>query len=245
MESKSEIEMLNNIKDSLFHALAHFSELAINSADSAHHKKWIVLSVHHAAEIYLYVVLSAVSPQNELLKKTKKNGKPWFPSSTSLLEELNKFKANLSKSEVKLLSVLNTLIGLRHDLMHNPKSIIGDISPAVWSTLALLRAISRRYGISTEEIFNFSPPIEIEVLDLLKWEHLSEYSEFVEQVLAEEFPDKHDFLECPNCGACAVTMNRCEGCFENINMHECHSCGQEFATFRDPEPKCPSCGARV
>ena len=39
-----------NARDSIKHALDHFWERGRPRADRSHHDKWIVLSVHHAAE---------------------------------------------------------------------------------------------------------------------------------------------------------------------------------------------------
>ena len=57
-------ELWKNARDSIFHALEHFSELSLKYSDGPHHKKWIVLSVHHAAEAFCNMLLMQFGPGN-------------------------------------------------------------------------------------------------------------------------------------------------------------------------------------
>ena len=46
----------NNFKDSVRHALEHLRELASTKHDNAHHLKWAILSVYHAAECFCNIL---------------------------------------------------------------------------------------------------------------------------------------------------------------------------------------------
>lgn len=48
-----------NCRDSFIHALSHFSALS-SEGDQFHNKKWAVLSVHHAAEVFGNFLLSTL-----------------------------------------------------------------------------------------------------------------------------------------------------------------------------------------
>ncbi len=51
-----------NARNSMYHAFEHFSDLAANHGDKVHHRKWIILSVHHAAECFLKILLKDLDP---------------------------------------------------------------------------------------------------------------------------------------------------------------------------------------
>lgn len=237
--------VLDNIRDSIFHALSHYSEISTDKANAVHHLKWIVLSIHHAVESYLKLILSEVDPEHKLFKKTKSDGSTHHPSAAQTIAALLKGDAGaISVIDQKLLQVASGVIKLRDDITHNPTAEIGDVSAAVWTSLVLLRSLALRHKIETKELFDQNPPIEVDVLNLLGWEHHNDYISFVEEALKLEYPDRHDFKECPLCGAMAVTSLKCEGCFQDVVINECPSCGDEFVcTPEDEHPVC-HCGTQ-
>lgn len=237
-------QILENIRDSVYHALKHYSAATENKSESLHHFKWIILSIHHAAEAYLKLILSEVDPNNEIFSKTKRDGNIFHPSALQTLEELKNHKNSLSIIEVKLLDVVTDTITLRDELTHSPVLKIDDISPAVWTSLVIIRSLAIREKITVKELLDQSPSIEVDVIDFLGWEHHSSYQAFVEEALKIEFPNRHFFLDCPLCGALAVVDTRCEGCFHEMNINECFSCGDEFATWIDSEHSICPCGAQ-
>jgi hypothetical protein len=74
-----------NGRDSIIHALDHFSERDRPRADRRHHDKWIVMSVHHAAECICNMRLIQLEPNNPLFSR---RGAIWFPSLSETLREL-------------------------------------------------------------------------------------------------------------------------------------------------------------
>jgi hypothetical protein len=67
-----------NGRDSILHALDHFTERDRARADRhPHHDKWIVLSVHHAAECICNMRLIQLEPDNALFSR---RGAIRFPS---------------------------------------------------------------------------------------------------------------------------------------------------------------------
>ena len=76
-----------NARDSIKHALDHFWEREQSRADRRHHDKWIVLSVHHAAECICNMQLVDLEPDNPVFSR---RGSIWFPSLTKTLDELQR-----------------------------------------------------------------------------------------------------------------------------------------------------------
>ena len=70
-----------NARDSIKHALDHFWERGQPRADRRHHDKWIVLSVHHAAECICNMRLISLEPSNPSLWR---RGSIWFPNKRTL-----------------------------------------------------------------------------------------------------------------------------------------------------------------
>ena len=102
-----------NGRDSIMHALDHFAEREHERSDRQHHDKWIVLSVHHAAECVCNMRLLQLEPESLLFSR---NGDIWFPSLSVTLKQLQvPFNAaRLSPAELQLLRLLNQLPDIRH-----------------------------------------------------------------------------------------------------------------------------------
>jgi hypothetical protein len=80
-----------NAEDSLRHTLDHFTERDQTRANRKHHDKWIILSVHHAAESICNMRLLQVEPT----KLIRPNGSIRFPSLTDALTALGKQENNI------------------------------------------------------------------------------------------------------------------------------------------------------
>ena len=208
-----------NCRDSLAHGLLHFAEL--NSADYGfHNRKWIILSVHHAAEVFC----------NYLLRRADASYPPKgrYPSLPDLVKLLRSHAlwATLSDTEREAVTELfPPLTGLRNRLMHGPAPETIDVSEAAVAVLALLILVKRRTGKPTDEFLSQSPPIEQDVVDELRVHQWSSYTSFVERVLAEEYPgdDWVYITQCEYCGG--QTRPRGES--------ECRACFHESDTSND------------
>ena len=73
-----------NCSDSLVHALSHFEALD-SEGDSFHNRKWAVLSVHHAGEVFGNWLLSLLDP---LHPTPTRKGRREYPSLRRLTEDL-------------------------------------------------------------------------------------------------------------------------------------------------------------
>lgn len=210
-------EVWDNARDSILHALEHFAELSEKSGDQDHHRKWIVISVHHAAETFYNMLLKQFDPENTNLKTNK--GEDRYPSLNVTIRELlnSKNPARLTGAEIRLLELVKQLIDSRNRIMHGtfPKTL--DLSVAAMSILGLSRVAYRRKGVSVENILDADPTIQSYVVDAISYKKLDNYYRFIEAFLAEEFPDKY-FPECENCGASSIVNGRCESCFETVEI---------------------------
>ncbi|MBI1748019.1 MAG: hypothetical protein HYR55_15735 [Acidobacteria bacterium] len=237
-----------NARDSMFHALEHISELGSTDENKIHHRKWIILSAHLAAECFLKILLKSLDPSESQFKDSK--GRTWFPSLSETLLAIRKFEQSgeLKQSEQKLLDLLEKLNKVRNEIIH--RDLPNDIDPSVaaWSILAMLRAFSSRIGVATREIFDQVPPIETDIVNLIRWHKLGEYQAFVEQSLREDYPNIPFFPQCPNCGTMAILNDSCESCFVEISRVECRNCMEEYYIFSDQKHRlffgnvCPNCG---
>jgi hypothetical protein len=217
MTADAEAEGLwRNCRDSLAHSLGHFSEL--RSTDYGfHNRKWIILSVHHTAEVFC----------NFLLRRADPNYPPdgWYLSLSRAMDLLQKHPAwhQLSIAEREVVTTfLPPLIPLRNMLMHRAAPEAIEVSEAALATLALLILVYRQTGVSTDEFWSQSFPIEYEVVDELRVQHLDTYTRFVERVVAEEY-DWIDVAQCDYCGG--QTRPRGES--------ECRACFHESETSED------------
>src|SRR5262249_40646750 len=100
-----------NAQDSVYHALQHFSELHCTGADKLHHRKWIILSVHHAAECFANCLLVAATP-------TEFQGAAvWYPSLKDSIGRLSSFgnAARFNPAEHRLLLLFRELSHARNE----------------------------------------------------------------------------------------------------------------------------------
>lgn len=239
-------ELWSNARDSIRHALDHFGELGGQPSSRAHHEKWIVLSVHHAAECLINRILFDVDPKSTLFSR---NGRLWFPSLSMSLAELEKpqYAGRLTPAEQELLSLLSQIIDIRHQFMHRTGSRDLDVSIAAMCMMGLLKMIERREGEEVSSIVWQSPPIESDVVAAIRYTRVEEYCRFVELFLREKYPAQR-LPECPACGVPAVVGSSCEACFEDLDYVMCPEHGEEayfmsWERSRGPvDVECPHCG---
>ena len=244
--------LLHNSLDSMRHALDHFFELGTldrtrkeSGYNLQHHHKWVILSVHHAADCLLQVFLDDLDPASQCLQK---RGKLRHPSLSRTLRALRR-PANtdrLKESEKLFLKLVEDLNKQRNDLMHGTLPETIQPSVAAFLLLALRRVLRTRYAIAEEDFAWWEDDLGQHVMREIHLKHYDLYFQYVERAVAEDNPDRW-VDSCPYCGTLAIpgTASRCEACFLVIDWIECSSCGTEFAHMAHPEgdePRvCPSC----
>jgi hypothetical protein len=214
-----------NARDSIKHALDHFSERDRPRADRRHHDKWIVLSVHHAAECICNMRLIDLEPNNPLFSN---KGSIWFPSLTKTLGELQhpRNAARLSPAERQLFVLMSGLPDIRHQLMHRIAPAEVDVSVAAMCMMGLLKYIERLKGESAADIVWQSPPIEGDVVAAIRYTRHQEYGDFVALFLREKYGNRW-LPTCPACDVRAVVSAVCEACFTELGSVACIQCGSE------------------
>lgn len=235
-----------NGRDSIMHALDHFSERGGALSNGLLHDKWIVLSVHQAAECVCNMRLLQLEPKSPLFLK---KGNIWFPNLSDTLKQLQvpQNLAQLSPAEHKLLLLLNKLPPIRHKLMHRTVPEELDISIAAMCMIGLLKYIERLKGEAASDIIWQSPPIEGDVVAAIRYTHLDEYGQFVGLFLGEKYVDRV-LPDCPSCGVPAVTSSMCESCFEELDYVLCPENGEKAyfmsweRTRGNVQVECPHCG---
>lgn len=236
-----------NFVDSIYHALDHVSNLSQGDKDEKHHKKWIIISVHHAAECFLKVILKELDPDDLFINSNSRHRGEinWYPSLSSVIKELKGSHSNsLKKSELKLFDLLETLNSVRNQIIH--REIPDDFEPSIaaWSILAMLKIASRRYGFSIEDRFEQSPSIELDVLHQIEYEKFDDYVNFADEVLHEEYPDAYKcFEQCPYCWALSVDGDQCLVCYKEFSKAICPRCNEVLLVdFDEDEPRiCMNC----
>jgi hypothetical protein len=236
-----------NARDSLRHALDHFTDRDQGGADRRHHDKWIVLSVHHAAECICNLRLIELEPKNAIFRR---NGSRWFPSLAMALAELREPRnANrLSSAERQLFVLLTGLSDIRHQFMHRIGPAEVDVSLAAMCMMGLLKYIERLRGVSASDIVWQSSPIEGNVVAAIRYTRHQEYGDFVALFLREKYGDQW-LPSCPACHVRAVVGSICEACFAELGAIDCPNCqGKayyvelEYAAWGKAEVEC-ECGA--
>jgi hypothetical protein len=213
-----------NARDSIKHALDHFTERGQSRADRRHHDKWIVLSVHHAAECICNMRLLDLEPTNPLLSQ---GGTIWFPSLTRSLGELQHTRnaAQLSPAERQLFVLMNGLSDIRHQFMHRIAPAEVDVSIAAMCMIGLLKYIERLRGETAAHIVWQSSPIEGDVVAAIRYTKHQQYGDFIELFLREKYGNQW-LPTCPACGVRAVASAICEACFTELGSMECSACGE-------------------
>ena len=214
-----------NGRDSIKHALDHFSERDRPHADRQHHDKWIVLSVHHAAECICNMRLIELELDNRLFSR---KGSIWFPSLSDTLKELQvpRIAERLGLAEKKLFFLLGELPDIRHQFMHRISPVRVDVSIAAMCMIGLLKYIERLRGASASDIVWQSPPIEGDVVASIRYTRLQEYGDFVALFLREKYGDRW-LPSCPACDVRAVISAQCEACFMELGTVRCPECDEE------------------
>lgn len=216
----SDLEGLaRNWRDSLAHALTHFSELS-SSDYGFHNRKWIVLSVHHAAEVFSNYILKRMDASHPV--------KGRYPSLGRVLNSIQRHPVwnMLRGSEREVVEkYLPPLVEMRDTLMHRPAPEKIDVSGAAIALLALLTLVRRLTGARTKEFLDQYPPIEIDVVDELRVDQLDRYTRFVERVVREEVGDDPEIWPiryCNHCGGATVLTyeSECRACFQEDTADE-------------------------
>jgi hypothetical protein len=234
-----------NGRDSIVHALSHFSDRSSANQDRAHHDKWIVASVYHAAECVVNVRLLQLEPQSQLFSK---RGRDYFPSlSVALPKLLEPSTINrLSEAEGLLFDLLKQILDLRHQFMHRLAPEKVDISIAAMCMVGLLKYMERHFGEEASDLVWQSPPIEKDVVDAIRYTKLDEYGAFVAAFLREKYGDQQ--LEiCPSCGVAGIYSSGCEACFEDMSTLRCPETDEAvyYPSWQRGgayEIDCPQCG---
>lgn len=205
-----------NLRDSLTHGLLHFSELRqVN--DKFHHPKWIILSVHHAAEVFCNYLMMSFDPA---YPRPDKRGRQHYLSLRQLLDGLPAMKewASLSEGEQELITkIFEPLSDTRDVLMHRVPPERLEVSDSAVALLALLLVIRRRGGGTADDLVGQSPRVEGDVFDALHYAHHDRYFRLMEKLVAEQF-DESQLSGCPYCNSFTVVdEHECEACFEEIS----------------------------
>jgi hypothetical protein len=197
-----------NCADSLTHALGHFSASAQEN-EPFHHRKWSILSVAHAAEVYCNLLLSTFDANHP------NHPKGHYPS-LGKARELLKAHPRLTGSERLVLEeVLSPLTDQRNKLMHMPAPEMLSVTDTAVALLALLHIIRRRTGLDTTDFFDQSPPVERDIVAEIEWRKFATWFKVAEQLVKEEYGEGYAEA-CDNCGAIAVSPDlQCQACFES------------------------------
>jgi hypothetical protein len=235
-----------NSRDSKRHALEHFSELSCcNISQDDHHRKWIILSVHHSAEIFAYMLLKEFDEFNEAFFRGENHYYPGIEKAINVLFDL-KFCQNMTGSEKKLLKLFRKLDGPRNKIIHGEIPEQLDVSIMAMALIGMTRISKHRCGESADDIIDQSPTIRREVVEAVHSSNLEEYSKFIEAFVQEDNRDRY-IDTCPYCGTLAVLDGQCEACFEELEKKECPHCGeQNLHVCGLPIPEvCGSCGKEL
>jgi len=235
-----------NARDSIRHAFDHFSELR-RTPRNTHDIKWIILSVHHAAECYSSIMILDVAPD----RLRRRNGEIRFPSladAVRILRETN-VVLRLSPGERRLLELFGGLTEHRNLIMH--KSLPDNLNASL-SGMALLGLLKICRNRTDEPGWNVLRRISQDQADLfeaISYQRVEEYCKFAEHLVEEEFAGE-SLSYCPSCETRSIVANRCEACFEHMGSTTCDATGERVffpswwqrfeGTPRDVE--CPHCG---
>ena len=207
-EQEKQEGLWRNCKDSIRHALEHFSAGA-SEDELFHHHRWALLSVENAAEVYGNLLLCVFNPEHP------KNG--WYPSLKCVRKALKNHPC-LSPSECRFFEeVPETLADQRNTLMHKPApEELGIVDSAI-ALLSLLHIVRRRTGLPTREFFDQDPPVEQDVLDHIGSRDHERWFRVAEALVKSEYGDEY-LRGCDHCGSFAVPPDApCQACF-----HEAH-----------------------
>ncbi|WP_422032071.1 hypothetical protein [Reyranella sp.] len=209
-----------NGRDSLVHALDHFSERSRERSDRQHHDKWIAMSVHHAAECIANMRLVTFAPTHPLFKLRR--GSVYFPTLKDSLEALKAqgFTPPPSRAELKLFDLLTALVPIRHQFMHRMIPAGWDVSEAAMCMIGLLKYVERLMGQAGSDLVWQSIPVERDVMESVHYMRIEAYCNFAGAFVAEKYP-RQRLYHCPNCEVHAVANGVCEACYEDLDSVSC------------------------
>jgi hypothetical protein len=241
--------LVENARDSLQHALDHFFELNQGSARKWHHQKWIILSTHHSASCLVCAWLKEADPNNKCFKN--KDGGVSFPHLDDSIKELIKFEntKHLTHAEAALLNMFKRLNSIRNEIMHRtPPTEFNKavIAFAAMSIVGMLHTVSRRCGLSFEELFNEYPENRKPIIEAIHYSRVEDYCKFIERVLEDQYPI-HLRSFCPTCVTRSVIGHHCEACFEEVTEATCDACGEEVNILSNVpfDQSCTECGSTI
>jgi len=199
-----------NCADSLTHALEHFSA-ANQENEPFHHRKWAILSVAHAAEVYCNLLLCVFDPNHP------NHPKGHYPSLLKARELLKGHPRLIGSERLVIEEVLSPLTEQRNKLMHMPAPEMLSVTDTAVALLSLLHIIRSRTGLDTTKFFDQSPPVELDIVDEIEWRKLDAWFRVAEQLVREEYAESY-VEACDNCGAVAVPLGlQCQACFGSAN----------------------------
>jgi hypothetical protein len=196
-----------NCADSITHSLEHFSA-ASEENEPFHHRKWAILSVAHAAEVYCNLLLCVFDPNHP---NNPRGRYPALDKAGGML----KGHPRLTESEKYVIEeVLTPLADQRDTLMHRPAPEMLTATDTAVALLSLLHIIRCRTGLDTKEFFDQSPAIERDIFEEIDWRKYDVWYRIAEKLVMWEYGE--GYVEgCSNCGALAVPPDMpCQACFE-------------------------------
>jgi len=235
----------SNARDSIGHALEHFSGLSRSKGKDYHNRKWIILSVHHSAEIFTYMLLKEFDENNRVFYKRNRHYYPGLLKAIKVLLHHN-FAKNITVPEKKLLELFRKLDEPRNKIIHGEIPANVDVSIMAMALVGISRISQKRCGETADDIVQQYPTIHKDVVEAIHWNKIEEYNNFIKSFIHENTEDIY-IPQCPSCGAIAVVDGHCEACFEDLEEIECPHCkenvlivsGYPFAQ------DCTECGKEI
>ncbi len=218
LSDEATAQLWRNGRDSLQHALDHFDNRSRERENRWHHDKWIVLSVHHAAECICHLRLRQLDPSSDVFANTSRQ----YPSLSRLIDRLmgEQNIAKLTSSERSLFTLLLALKQHRDGFTHRSMSEEFDVSLAAKVMVALLKYMERVVQETSSDLVWQSTPVERDVVEAIHWRELDAYTRFIEAFVREQHPNQY-LARCPSCGGQTVVNGKCEACYEELGEEKC------------------------